>query len=82
MNRNGLLFTQIQSLPPNMHDKWKEKFDFNCQATNGKSQGPTPDKKSIELKDNSYCPAFSQSYSINQMNMDMKFEIQEEAPPH
>ena len=45
-----------------MHHKWREKFDFNCQATNGKSQG-------TQLKDNSYCPAFTQ------ISMDMKFEI-------
>jgi len=36
MNRNMLLFNQIQTLPPSMHHKQKEIIDDVCKTTNGR----------------------------------------------
>ena len=53
MNRNRLLFIQIQTLAPSMHHKWKEIIDIVCITTIGKFIGDLLLMKSpIELKDN------------------------------
>ena len=54
MNRNRLLFIQIQTLRPSMHHKWKGIFDVLCKTTNGKIIGDQLLMESpIDLKDNS-----------------------------
>jgi hypothetical protein len=38
------LFIQIQTLPPNMYQKWKEIFEIVCKKNPMIShRGPTPD---------------------------------------
>ena len=39
MNQDRLLFVQIQSLPLNMHHKWKEMIDIVCKTTTETSEG-------------------------------------------
>ena len=57
MDRNKLLFIQIQPLPPSMHRKWKEVIDLVCKTTNGNHRQPTPkEERSIKLKDDSIMP--------------------------
>ena len=53
-NRNRLLFIQIQTIPPSMHQKWEETIDIVCKATNGKLWGTNSRwKVPLSFKDNS-----------------------------
>ena len=54
MNRNSLLFVQIQTLTQSIHHhKQKKITDIACKTTNGISFGPTSDdEKSHMVKDN------------------------------
>ena len=50
------LFIQIQTLPPSMHQKWKEIFEIVCKKKPIEVAGdqlPNPSKSPIELEDNS-----------------------------
>jgi hypothetical protein len=45
MNRNRLLFIQIQTLPPSMHHKWKKLSIFYANEPVENHKGPMPDEK-------------------------------------
>ena len=53
MNRNRLLFVQIQILPPNMNRNWKSIIDILCKQPMEYKRDQLLTKGLIELQDNS-----------------------------
>ena len=49
-DQTRILFIEIQTLPPSMHQKWKVIFDLVCKNTNGKIIGDQlPTENLLEL---------------------------------